>query len=102
MDPFAHQIAERCIDQSLPIDSVLSDKNRTFDAQLEVAFAFRIVAAVTAMLLALVDELYPGWRKRRIEPAKHFSCDRTGSLCVHLPYIEGFDDNEAIQDARAG
>src|SRR3954453_4247515 len=54
------------------------------------------------MLLAVVDELDPRRRKRRIEATKHFSRDRSGSLGVHRPYIEEFNGDEAIQDAWTG
>ena len=57
MDPLAHQVAERGIDHPLAFDTVLAGKGRTFDRQGEVAFAGRIVAAVAAVLLAVVDQL---------------------------------------------
>ena len=102
MDPFAHEVAERRIDHPLAFDTVLAGKCRTFDAQAEVALPRRIVAAVAAVLLAVIGEFDRCRRKSRIEPAKHFSRDRTGFLGVHWLYIEEFDGDEAIQDAWAG
>ena len=74
----SHQVAERGIDHSLAFDTVLAREGRAFDAQAEMAFAGRVVAAVAAVLLAVVGELDPRRRKRRVEPAEHFSRDRSG------------------------
>ena len=87
MDPLSHQIAERSIDQSLPFDAALPLEGVAFDSQGKVALALGIVAAVPKMLFGLVDKLDSGGRKRRLEPTEHFSRDRTGSQCVHRPYI---------------
>ena len=57
MDALVHQLAERRIDQPLPLDPALAGEGRAFDRQAEVAFAGGIVAAVAAMLLAVVDQL---------------------------------------------
>src|SRR4051812_39756568 len=102
MDPRLHQLAERRIDHALPFDTILAHECRAFDPQAEMTFACRIVAAMPAMLLAVVDQLDVGRRKRRVEAGEHFGCYRTGFLGVHWPYIMGFDGDEAIQVARAG
>ena len=54
-----------------------------------MAFARGIVAAVPAMLFAVVGQLEPSWRKRRVEALKHFGCDRTGFLGVHGALYRG-------------
>ena len=59
-----------------------------------MALAGRVVAAVAAMRFAVVGQLDARRRKRRVEPAQHFGCDRTGFLSVHCPYIEGFEQEE--------
>lgn len=97
-----HQLAERRIDKSLPSDSGFACEDYAFDPQGEVALAFGIVSAVAAMLLALVRELDAARGKCRIEPAKHLSRDRTGSLRIHRSYIRGFDGDETIQYAWTG
>lgn len=93
MDTLVHEVAERCIDHPLPLDAVLTRERPTLDAQGEMALAEGVVAGVSKMPFAVVYEFNPGGRKRRIEPAKHFSRDRAGSLCVHRRYIKGFDGN---------
>jgi hypothetical protein len=67
-----------------------------------MAFAFRIVAAVAAMLLAVVDELNPAGRKRRVEPAEHFSRNWSSSLVAHDSYIKAFNGFETGKDAWTG
>ena len=55
-----------------------------------MALAGRIVAAVAAMRLAVVDQLDPGRRQAPVEPPQHFGCDRTGGRSVHGAYIGRF------------
>jgi len=57
-----------------------------------MTFAGGIVTAVPAMLLAVVGQFDPRWRKRRIEAPEHFSRDGSGGGCVHLSYIRGLID----------
>src|SRR5689334_16764302 len=102
MDSGVHQLAQRRINHPLPFDTVLSFEGGTLDGQREVALACRIVAAVATMLLAVVAEFDRRRLERRVEAARHFGRDRSGSLSVHCPYIAGFDGDEAIQDARTG
>src|SRR5436190_7914900 len=102
MDAFAHQVAERGIDEPLAVDAGLAGEGRAFDQQREMAFAGRVVAAVAAVLLALVDKLDPGRAKRRIEPRKHFGCDGAGALRVHRSYIGAFYGIASVENARAG
>lgn len=83
MDTRLHEVSQGGIDHPLPLHAVLADELRALDAKAEVALARGIVTAVTTMLLAFVDELDPGWSKRRIEALKHFSRDWTGSLGIH-------------------
>ena len=52
-----HQVAERPIDHPLAFDTALAREIRAFDPQAEVALASRIIAAVPAVLLAVVDQL---------------------------------------------
>ncbi len=59
MDSSFHQVAERSIDQPLAFDTILAREIRTFDPQTEVALASRIISAVPAVLLAVVDQLDP-------------------------------------------
>src|SRR6185369_15274536 len=89
MDSGLHQVAERRVDHPLPLDTVLADEGRTFDAKREVAFTGGIVAAVAPMLLAFIDEFDRRRGKRRIEAGKHFSCDRAGFLGVHWTLYSG-------------
>ena len=60
MNPLAQQFAERGVDFALPLDSVQPGESGAFDDQREMAFAARIVAGVTDMLVALVLELQTG------------------------------------------
>lgn len=83
MDAGLHEVAQGGVNHPLPLHAVLADELGALDEQAEVAFARGIVTAVTTMLLAIVDELYPRGRKRRIEACKHFSRDWTGSLGIH-------------------
>src|SRR5687767_12373803 len=94
MHPLVEQIAERMMDQPLALDARLAGKGRAFDPQGEMAFACRVVAAVTAVRLAVVDQLDPAGPKRRLQPPQHFTCDRTGGRSVHAAYIERFDKRE--------
>src|SRR5690349_9140338 len=102
MDSDVHEIAKRSIDHPLPLDTVLAPERRAFDPQREVALAGRIVAAVAAMLLAIVNKVEARWRKRRVQPCQHFGRDRTSFLGVHALYIKEPNANETIQNARAG
>src|SRR4051812_19224478 len=77
VDSAFHQIAEGGIDHALPLHTVFARERRAFDLQREVTLAFRIVAAVAAMLLAVVGQLQPRGQKRRTEASEHFSCDRS-------------------------
>ena len=54
-----------------------------------MAFAGRVVTAVAAMLLAVIDQIDARRRKRCGQTGNHFRCDRTGFLGVHWTYIEG-------------
>ena len=83
MDPLPHEVAKRGINHALPLDAILAPKRRAFNAQGEVTLAGEIVAAMASVLLAVVDQLDADWTERRVEPAKHFSRDRTGFLGVH-------------------
>ena len=60
MDALLHEVAERGIDQPLPLDPRLAGKGRAFDLEAEMAFAGRVVAAVAAMGFAVVGELEQG------------------------------------------
>src|SRR5260221_6840380 len=102
VDSALHQGTERRIDHPLSFDTILSGEGRAFDGQGEVALAGGIVATVTAVLLAVVRQLDPRRRKRRIEKAEHFGRDRTGFSSVHWPYIMGLNGDEAIEAPRTG
>ena len=80
-----HQLPQRQIDHPLPFDPALADERFAFDAQCKVALAGGVIAPVTTMLFAVVGQLDPGWRKRRIEPGEHFGRHGTGFLDVHWP-----------------
>jgi hypothetical protein len=88
MDPVADQLAQRGMDHALPLDPALAGKSRAFDHQREVAFAGRVVAAMPAMLLAIIDQLEPCRCKRRAEQAAHLDRDGAGGGLAHWPYIE--------------
>ena len=83
MDSRLHEVAKRGIDHALPLDTILSSESPAFDAQREMAFASRIVAAVAVMELAVVGQLDACRMKRELKPVKHFGCDRSGSLGIH-------------------
>jgi hypothetical protein len=83
MDARAHELAKGSVNHALPFKAALAVKSRAFDFEAKVAFTFRIVAAVSAMLLALVDQFKAGGRKRRIEPREHLSGDWAGGSGVH-------------------
>jgi hypothetical protein len=88
VNPLADEFAERRVDHPLPLDPRPTGEERAFDQQREMALAGRIVAAVPAVLLAIVDQ-FNFRRLQRLETAKHFLCDRAGGECVHHAYIEG-------------
>lgn len=96
MDALLHEVAERGVDQPLPLDPRFAAECGAFDGQAEVAFPRGIMAAVPAMLLAVVGQLDPRWMKRRIEPPEHFSCDRTGSRGAHRTYIERLNKRGSV------
>ena len=52
------------MDEPLPLDPRLPSESCALDAQREMALAFRVMAAVAAMLLAVVDQVDGGWSKR--------------------------------------
>ena len=91
MDSFAHQVAERLVDQSLALDPVAACKRLGLDLQPEVAFAAPIMAGVADMTVALVDQVEPGGGERALKAADHFGgdgadCGVAGSL-GHRDYI---------------
>ena len=88
MDTLTNQVAQRLMDHSLPLDPRLALERRALDLKREMAFPRGVVASVSAMLLAVVNQLEQRWFKR-IQPAKHFLCDGSGGDCVHEAYIEG-------------
>ena len=67
-----------------------------------MTFALGIVATVTSVLLAIVNQFDAGLGKRRTEAPEHLSGDRAGSLVGHDSYIEGFNGFETGKDAREG
>ena len=56
MDALVEQVAERVMDQALALDARLASERRAFNAQAEMAFARRIVAAVAAVRFAVIDQ----------------------------------------------
>ena len=102
MDPPMHQVTKRGVDHALTLHPALAGEGRAFDVEAEMTFAGRIMPAVTAVFLAVVDQFDPCRRKRRDEAREHFSRDRSGSLVRHHYYIVGFNGDKAIQDARTG
>ena len=55
-----------------------------------MAFPARVMAGMTDMLVALVLELEPGWRKSGGEPLDHLPGDGSGGSIVHFAYIALF------------
>jgi hypothetical protein len=102
VDPALHEVAERGIDHPLSIHTALPREKRTFNREREVTLSSRIVAAMAAVLLTIVDQIDARGRKRRIEALKHLGCDRSRGDVVHSPYIEGFYGVETGKDARKG
>ena len=96
MDALPHQVSERGIDEPLPFDAAFAGERGAFDNQAEMTLAGGIVTAVPAVLLAVVDELDPRRRKRRIEPSQHLACDRPSSFGVHRVYIGGFSERGSV------
>ena len=76
MDSFVKQVAERLVDHPLPLDPRLAVEGGALDDQREVAFAGRVVAAVPAMLLAVVDKVDSRWIEVGFEAADHLRSDR--------------------------
>jgi len=64
MDSLVHQFAERRIDHSLTLDTVLACESGALDEKTEMALAGRVISAVAAMLFAIVDEVDAGRAKR--------------------------------------
>src|SRR6476646_1219611 len=96
VDALVHQVAERGIDHPLALDTRFAGEGGAFDRQAEVTFPGGIVAAVPAVLLAVVGELEPIRRQRRIEPAQHFARNRAGSRGVHGDYIVGANERVSV------
>ena len=96
MDTLVEQVAEGLVDHPLPLDPRLAGEGGAFNPEREVAFAGWVVATVPAVRLAVVDELDPARDKSRVEPAKHFGCDRPFGRCagrsVHAGYIGRFNE----------
>ena len=90
------------MDQALAVDSRLAGEGRAFDAQAKMTLAIRIVAAVAAVQLAVVDQLDGRRPKHYLKAAEHFRRDRSSSLCVHGSYIMEAYGDETIQAARQG
>src|SRR5690606_11068903 len=84
VDSAADQFAKRFVHQTLPLDPRLAGEGGAFDYQPEMGFARRIVTAVAAMLLAVVDQRQSGRIERCFEPAAHFSGNRSSASVVHL------------------
>src|ERR1044071_658999 len=96
MDAFAHQVAQCGIDHSLTLDAAFSGDGEAFDRYAEMALARGIMAAVSAMLLAVVHELDLRRRERRVEPPEHLACNRTGFFGFHRVYIGGFSKRGSV------
>lgn len=63
------------VDHPLPLDPRLAGKGSALDGQREMAFAGGIVSAVTAMLLAVVNQIDPRRCKVRFKAADHLRSD---------------------------
>ena len=61
MNPRIEQVAERMIDHPLALDPRLAGERRAFDDQAEMALAGRVMAAMAAVLLAVVDQREVAW-----------------------------------------
>lgn len=97
MDSLAHQVTERSVDLPLPLHPVQAGECGAFDNQREMAFAAWVVPGVPDMLVALVLEFHPGWRKRGRQPLNHLAGDRSGGSFGHRPYIERFRERGRMQ-----
>lgn len=51
-----HQIAERAVDQSLPLEPRQAIKGRAFNLDAEMTFTRSVVASVTMMLGAVIAD----------------------------------------------
>ena len=78
MERIDHQLAEGGIYGALALDAVHAGEGGAFDCKAEMAFARGIIAAVSAVLLAVVEQLKTGGLERGAEAALHFGGDRTG------------------------
>src|SRR5688572_6335205 len=107
VDPFLHQLAERGIDFSLPLDPVEAGECGAFDGQREMALAARVMAGMADMLVALVFQLEAGGREGGGQPLDHFAGNGSGGGVRHRHYIEAFEERgtsgaAADQMARTG
>ncbi len=90
MDLAVHQITKRGVDQALPGDARLAGELGALDLQGEVRLAAAVVAGMSLMPLAFVDQRQDGRGQRQFETAAHFGRDRSGGRSVHDDYIAGF------------
>ncbi len=87
MHALLEQVAQCGMDHALHFDARLAGEGGAFDHQAEMGFARRVVAAVPAVLLAVIDQRQDGRRQRRLETAAHLGGDRSGGSFVHWLYI---------------
>ena len=87
MNSFPHQLAERGVDSSLPLDPVQSGESGTLDGEGKVAFTAHVMSGVAQMLVTLVVEVEARRREVRGQPLNHFSGDGSGGSWRHAPYI---------------
>ena len=83
-----HQIAERSVDQPLPLHAVEAGELRALDGQREVALAAARVTGVADVLVAVVLQFEPARLEIGLEAAQQFGRDGTGGSIVMALDIE--------------
>ena len=72
MDPLAEQVAKRCVDRALPFEAAKAAEPLGDDLDGEVAFAAGVMAGVSAMFLAVVNDLQALGSERRVQALGDF------------------------------
>ena len=78
MNPLAEQVAKRRIDRPLAVEAAEATKPLGDDLDGEVAFAAGVMAGVSAMFLAVVNDLQALGSERRVQALGDFLGDGAG------------------------
>jgi hypothetical protein len=99
VNPVAQQGVQRGIDQPMALYARRPGKDVGDDLDREVALATRIMPAMAAMFLAVVDHGELHGRQGGLQPLGDFGRDRPGGMLLHRPYITAFEGDSPLAEA---